>query len=131
MRSSGTIENGSVAEEIRRRYDEWLAALVANDAELIADFVSDDWVFVSSNGVSEGARFLELVGAGTLSHSMMERVGEPRIQVYGDVATLTVRVRNTAHYEGGRVDADEWTTDVFVRHDGRWLCVLTQLTDAA
>lgn len=124
-------DSGIVAEQLLRRYDEWLAALVANDAERIAEFVSDDWVFVSASGVFEGSGFLALVREGTLSHSMMERVGEPRIRVYGEAATLTVRVRNTAHYEGKRVDADEWITDVFARRDGRWLCVLTHLTDAA
>jgi ketosteroid isomerase-like protein len=29
------------------------------------------------------------------------------------------------------VISDEWTTDVFVRRDGRWLCVLSQITAAA
>ncbi len=43
---------------------------------------------------------------------------------------VTARVTNTAHYGGDRFDADEWTTDVFVRRDDVWRCVLTHLTEA-
>jgi hypothetical protein len=35
---------------------------------------------------------------------------------------------NTAEFGGQTFDADEWTTDVLVRRDGRWLCVLSHIT---
>ncbi|MEU4332017.1 DUF4440 domain-containing protein [Nonomuraea dietziae] len=54
-----------------------------------------------------------------------------RIRVYGDTALFTGRFRNTAHHLGRRFDADEWTTDVIVRRQGRWLCVLSRITAAA
>jgi hypothetical protein len=41
---------------------------------------------------------------------------------------LSVRVVSTAQYGGRDIDADEWTSDVFVRHDGRWRCALTHIT---
>jgi hypothetical protein len=53
------------------------------------------------------------------------------VRVYEDTAVLTARVTNTAHHAGQRYDADEWTTDVFVRREGRWRCVLSQITAAA
>jgi hypothetical protein len=61
----------------------------------------------------------------------MNRVGEARVRSYGDAAVLTARVTNTAHHLGQRFDADEWTTDLFVRRNGHWLCVLTHITAAA
>jgi hypothetical protein len=61
----------------------------------------------------------------------MTSVSQPRIRVYGDTAVSTGRVTNTAHYKGQRFDADEWTTDVFVNRNGRWLCVLSHITAAA
>ncbi|WP_228818515.1 nuclear transport factor 2 family protein [Nocardia transvalensis] len=120
--------NEAVEREIIRRSDEWAAAIVANDADALAEFVSDDWVFVTDRGISPGSEFLDLVRAGTLTHSAMARIGEPRIRIYGDTAVCTARVTNTAHYAGRRHDAEEWTTDVFVQRDGKWVCVLTQLT---
>jgi ketosteroid isomerase-like protein len=108
----------------------WAAAIVSNDAERIAAFMADEWVIVSDSGVSPREQFLALVASGELSHSAMALIGEARIRVYGDTAVFTGRVTNTAHHQGRRFDADEWTTDVFVRRDGRWLCVLSHITAA-
>jgi ketosteroid isomerase-like protein len=90
-----------------------------------------EWVIVSESGLTTKDHFLSLVASGTLRHSAMAAVGRPRIRVYGDTAVLTGRVTNTAHHLGTRVDADEWTTDVFVRRDGRWQCVLSHITAAS
>ena len=103
----------------------WAEAIVANDAARIASFVTDDWVLVSESGVSSGHDFLALVAAGELTHSAMTTVGDTRVRVWGDTAILTARILNTAHFRGERFDADEWTTDVFVRRDGRWRCALS------
>ncbi|MBE1878251.1 nuclear transport factor 2 family protein [Myceligenerans pegani] len=110
---------------------DWADAIVSNDAARIGSFMADEWVIVSESGVSPKERFLALVESGELTHSAMTSVSEPRIRVHGDTAILTARVTNTAHYLGRRVDADEWTTDVYVNRDGRWLCVLTHITAAA
>lgn len=110
--------------------DAWAQAIVANDANRIAEFMADEWVIVSASGVSPAADFLELVRSGALTHSAMQRVGEVRVRRYGDTALVTARVTNTAHHGGNRYDADEWTTDVFVRSDDRWRCVLSHITSA-
>ena len=43
---------------------------------------------------------------------------------------LSARIINTAHFGEQQFDADEWTTDVFVKRDGKWLCVLSHITPA-
>jgi len=106
----------------------WAAAIVSNDAGSIAAFMADEWVIVSESGVSPREQFLALVASGELTHSAMDLVSDARIRSYGDTALLTARMTNTAHHRGHRFDADEWTTDVFVRRDGRWQCVLTHIT---
>ena len=68
--------------------------------------------------------------SGELTHSAMDRAGEARVRVYGDTAVFTARVTNTTHYAGRQFDADKWTTDVFVKRDGRWVCVLSHITPA-
>lgn len=110
---------------------DWADAIVSNDATRIGGFMADDWVIVSESGVSAKEQFLSLVESGELTHSAMTGVSRPRIRVYGETAVLTARVTNTAHYMGQRFDADEWTTDVFVNRNGRWLCVLSHITAAA
>lgn len=51
-----------------------------------------------------------------------------RVRLYGDVAVVTGRGRNTGFFEGQPIAADEWITDVYRRVEDRWLCVLTHLT---
>ncbi|MQA07890.1 MAG: DUF4440 domain-containing protein [Pseudonocardiaceae bacterium] len=110
--------------------DEWSRAIVSNDAERIGSFMADDWVIVAESGISSKEEFLSHVRSGELTHSAMDRVSEARVRRYGDTAVLTARVTNTAHFGGQQYDADEWTTDVFVLRDGRWLCVLSHITTA-
>jgi len=108
----------------------WAEAMVANDADQIGSFMADDWVIVSERGISDKESFLAFVRSGRLTHSKFEMVSEPRIRFYGDTGVLTCRVVNTAHFEGQRFDADEWTTDVFVKSGDKWLCVLSHITAA-
>ncbi|MFC8285801.1 nuclear transport factor 2 family protein [Streptomyces cyaneofuscatus] len=111
--------------------DDWAAAIVANDAGRIAAFMADEWVIVSESGITDRDTFLAYVTSGDLTHSAMRAITPPRIRVHGDTAVVTARITNTAHYGGDRFDADEWTTDVFVRRHGDWRCVLSHITPAA
>jgi uncharacterized protein (TIGR02246 family) len=121
----------AVSAEIIAVEGDWARAIVSNDAERIAGFMADDWVIVSDSGVTSRERFLAVLQSGELTHSAMVPAGIGRVRVYGDAAVVTARVTSTAHYGGQLLDADEWTTDVFVRRDGRWLCALSHITAAA
>jgi ketosteroid isomerase-like protein len=111
--------------------DAWSEAIVSNDAEAIGSYMAEEWVIVSETGISSREEFLALVRSGRLTHSAMRRLGEARVRRYGSTATITARVVNTAHYEGERFEADEWTTDVLALREDRWLCVLSQISSAA
>ena len=125
-----TDSDDAVRAELVAISDDWATAIASNDAERIASFMADDWVIVSESGVSSKDHFQSFIKSGELTHSAMDRAGEARVRVYGDAAVLTCRQTNTAHYQGRRFDADEWTTDVFVRREGRWRCVLSHITAA-
>lgn len=116
--------------ELLRLGEEWAEAMVANDADRIGSFMADDWVIVSERGISTKEDFLSFVRSGQLTHSKFEMAGNARIRHYGDSAVLSARVVNTAHFGGQQFEADEWTTDVFVRQSERWLCVLSHITPA-
>ena len=118
----------SSEQELLQVGEEWARAMIANDADRIGSFVADDWVIVSDRGIAGKEHFLEFVRSGQLTHSSFEMSGDARVKFYGDTAILTARVINTAHFGDHSFDADEWTTDVFVRRDGKWLCVLSHIT---
>jgi ketosteroid isomerase-like protein len=79
--------------------------------------------------LSKKEKFLAVVASGDLTHETFK--GEIiSVRQYGDAAVLTGRVKNNGHYKGQPFSADEWTTDVFVKRNGRWLCVHSHITTA-
>lgn len=111
--------------------ERWAAAIVANDSDAIGSFMSDDWIMVSERGVSTKEHFLSFVRSGQLTHSSMEMAELEKIAVYGDMAVLAARVTNTAQFAGKTLEANEWTSDVFIKQNGEWKCVITHITPAA
>lgn len=106
------------------------AAMVSNDVKQIEACISDDWTLVTPEAGPVGRdRILSVIADGTLIHDMMEKE-IARIKVYGDIAVVTARGRNTGFYAGAPISADEWITDIYHKVDERWLCVLTHLTPA-
>ena len=107
----------------------WEQAMISNNAEAIGRFMSDDWVIVSEYGVTTKEKFLAVVASGDLTHETFK--GEIiSVRQYGEAAVLTGRVRNNGHYKGQPFSADEWTTDVFIKRNGQWLCVHSHITTA-
>jgi len=107
----------------------WEQAMVSNDADAIGRFMADDWVIVSESGATKKDDFLAVVASGDLTHETFK--GEIiSVRQYGEAAVLTGRVRNNGHYQGRPFSADEWTTDVFVKRNGKWLCIHSHLTTA-
>lgn len=118
-------------QDILKFSDDWAKAIVSNDAKQIGNFMSEDWVIVGENGTTTKEDFLSWVESGDVTHEAMFMVSEPRIRMFGDTAVLTARVKNNGHYKGQPFNADEWTTDVFIRRENGWLCVLSHITPAA
>lgn len=131
MDETKTNKDEHIKQELLTLGSEWAEAMVANDADRIGSFMADDWVIVSDRGISTKEHFLGFVRSGQLTHSAFDMSGQARIKVYGDVALLTCRVINTAHFAGQQFDADEWASDVFVKRDGKWLCVHSHITAVA
>jgi ketosteroid isomerase-like protein len=110
--------------------ENWSRAIVANDADAIGEFMADDWIMISERGISTKEHFLSFVRSGQLTHDSMELAELGEIKVYGDTAILAARVTNTAHFGGQTFEANEWTSDIFVRTVDGWKCVLTHITPA-
>jgi uncharacterized glyoxalase superfamily protein PhnB len=108
--------------------DEWGAALVANDADLIGSFATPDWTFVADNGITPGSTFLALVASGELTHDTMTFELERVASISATTALVTTRGTNSGMFRGEPFAAYEWATDVFVWDGERWRCALTQLT---
>lgn len=106
-------------------------AMVSNDVDQIAQCITEDWVLITPEvGPVSREAMLDAIRQGRLSHDTMTK-SLARVAVYGDMAIVTGRGRNTGQFQGHAISADEWITDVYKRFDSGWKCVLTHLTPAA
>jgi ketosteroid isomerase-like protein len=121
----------TVDAQIRALSAAWDAALIRNDAPLIAGFMTDDWVYVGPNGPTPKADVIGWIASGRLVHHHMTVVGHDRATCAGDAAFLTARKASSGLWEGVPYTADEWITEVYVRTNGTWRCALSQKTAVA
>lgn len=118
----------AVVKELEEVEEAFNQAVVSNDPASIASCISGDWVLVTpESGPIPREKFLHVVEQGILSHDRMTK-DITRVRVYGDVAVVTGRGRNTGMFQGAPISADEWITDVYVKTKEGWLCTLTHLT---
>jgi ketosteroid isomerase-like protein len=122
------MQTSDIEKELLKLEKEFTAAVVKNDPEAIGRFVTDDWIIINADGgIIDKERFLGVIKSGALTHEMMES-DEMRVRVYGDSAVVTALTRSKGKFMGQEFTTHERSTDVFVRRDGQWRCVLTQLT---
>jgi ketosteroid isomerase-like protein len=115
-------------EKLLKIEKEFAQAIVSNDLEGIGRLVADDWIFIDPNGdIVDRTRFFEVIKSGALTHDMMESE-DFRVRVYGDSAVVTGLTRTKGRFMGQEFSTQERATDVFVKRDDRWQCVLTHLT---
>jgi ketosteroid isomerase-like protein len=115
-------------EELLKLEKAFAEAIVKNDPEAIERFVADDWIIIDPDGeIVDRTRFFEVIKSGALTHDMMESE-DLRVRIYGDSAVVTALTHTRGKFMGQEFSTQERATDVFVKCDGRWQCVLTHLT---
>jgi ketosteroid isomerase-like protein len=115
-------------EELLKLEGAFAKAIVRNDVEGIGRIVANDWVIIDPNGeIVDRMRFFEVIKSGALTHDVMESE-DFRVRVYENSAVVTAVTRTKGKFMGQEFSTQERATDVFVKRDGRWQCVLTQLT---
>ena len=124
------ISQTELLREFQAIEDRFNAAMVSNDPAAISLCITDDWVLVNpESGPVSREIILGIIGSGALTHTSMTKQ-VVRAEQYGDVAVVTGRGQNTGTFQGTPIEADEWVTDVYIRTEDGWRCVLTQLTPA-
>jgi ketosteroid isomerase-like protein len=122
------MKTSDAEEELLRIEEEFAQAIVSNDLEGMGRIVADDWIIIDANGdIVDRTRFLEVIKSGALTHDMMKSE-DFRVRVYGDSAVVTAVTRTKGKFMRQEFSTQERATDVFVKRDGRWQCVLTHLT---
>jgi ketosteroid isomerase-like protein len=122
------MSTSEAEEELLKLEKEFAETIVKNDVARLGRLVADDWVIVDPNGeIVDRARFFEVIKSGSLTHETMESE-DVRIRIYGDSAVITAVTRTKGKFMGQEFSTQERATDVFVKRDGQWRCVITHLT---
>ena len=113
--------------EVLATLSAWSRAIVANDPRAVGEFVTDGWTLIGADGtVLTKASFLAVVASGDLKHDGLT-LDSASVRVYGNTVIVSGIATSTGTYQGRRFETRERSTDVFVKRNGRWRCVLTNL----
>src|SRR5262245_17352304 len=113
---------------VLRAERQFSAAVATNDTRGITGITADDWYIIDSDGhIIPRAAFLQIIADGTLKHTRLSNSNET-VRLYGRTAVVTANSQSEGTYAGTPFSTDEVSTGVWVLKDGRWRCVLTQLT---
>jgi ketosteroid isomerase-like protein len=110
-----------------RRYDD---ALRRADSAAVEKFWAAEYTFINPRGerVTRAGRLANLRAGRTALDSLAHAPDQDQIQLFGDVAVyqtvLTLRGRYSGTAQQGRFRASV----VWVRRDGRWQQILSQMT---
>lgn len=127
--SAATSKAEAELRESIRLYDE---ALRSADVATAERFWAAEYVFINPRGerVSRGARIANLRESRTSFDSLAHAPDEEVIHAYmdGNMAVYTARLTIEGRY-GGHAERGEFRAlDVWIRRDGRWQKLASQLT---
>jgi ketosteroid isomerase-like protein len=120
----------TVEDDVRAVSAAWDAALIRNDASLVAGFMTDDWIYVGPGGATPKADIIGWIASGRLAHHTMTVVGGERVVPAGGAVLLTARKVSSGTWDGAPYTADEWISEVYVQTDAGWRCAFSQKTAA-
>jgi ketosteroid isomerase-like protein len=115
-----------VERELIQLERDWDAAFFKNDVAFIDRVLAPEFMATYPDG-SRGDRTKELANAAAFNQQIeSSTLSEFTVQVHGDTAVVWFTRRLVGPSKGQRLEVVHRYLDVFVRRDGRWLCVATQ-----
>ena len=116
----------AVERELIELERDWDAAFFRNDTAFIDRVLAPEFVATYPDG-SRGDRAKELANAAAFNQQIdSSTLDEFNVQVYGETAIVWFRRRLVGPSKGVQLEVVHRYLDIFVRRDGRWLCVATQ-----
>ena len=115
--------------EILRLEKDGAAAIVAGDIKALGDFFSADWKLVdSSAAMMTREQLFKALQAGLMKFASYDE-SDLDVRVFGDAAVVIGVGKAKGEYKGESFTSNERFTDVFVRQNGKWVCVWTHSSE--
>ncbi|MFM8534158.1 MAG: nuclear transport factor 2 family protein [Acidimicrobiia bacterium] len=121
----GTTNDDRVASELRALEKKWSEAEMAGDVDTVASILDDSFVTTLPNGQMKTKNdMLDLLRRREITvEPGSASMDELKVAVYGDAAVVRGRFRVKGMQEGRPLVNEGRFTDLFVRKNGRWVCV--------
>jgi ketosteroid isomerase-like protein len=104
------------------------AAVEKSDTKEYARIVGDDYVFTNQDAiVRTKAQMISAYGSGSLKYESL-KLDEIKVHPYGDTAVVTGRSTAKGQDNGKDISGTTRYTRVYVKRQGRWQLVATQIT---
>jgi ketosteroid isomerase-like protein len=130
--SAASASSSDVAEvrDAVRRYD---AALRRADVAAVERFFAPEYTFVNARGerLTRAERLANLRTGRTAFDSLAHAPREEQIRRYGDVVVYTTLLTLGGRYSGKAQAGQYRALVVWIRRDGRWQQVASQMTPIA
>ena len=120
-------KSDSVEQEVQVEED-LRVAISKGDTKAYGRIVGDDYVFTNQDAVVRTkAQMVSAYDSGSLKYESV-KFDEIKVHVYGDTAVVTGRQTVKAQDNGKDISGQFRYTRVYVKRQGRWQLVATQVT---
>src|SRR5690554_6016484 len=117
-------------ERVKQIELEWNRAIEKNDVDMMAKFMSDEWIIFSGDGnVTTKEVFLKLVESGDLIHTEMD-FEILHVKNFGNTSLVMAKGTSSGTWKGQKFSNDEVSSTVFIKDDDKWLAVQTMIAPA-
>ena len=125
-----TAAAASAEAEVRQAVRDYDQALRRADVAAVEKFWASEYTFINPRGerVTRADRVANLRNQRTALDSLGHEPQEEQIQIYGDIAVYTTLLTLSGRYSGGAEQGRFRALVVWVRRDGRWQQLASQMT---
>ena len=119
---------GTAEQELLNVENTWKQAVVNRDAASLQRLYADEYLSTDQEGMVWNKA--QDIGIDTTGNSRLGayNLDGLKVRFYGDVAVVTGRNVSKGTLFGKAAKGQSRFTDVFVKRDGRWQCVTSQVT---
>jgi ketosteroid isomerase-like protein len=120
--------DGKTQQTLIKIEHEWVDALAKKDADKLDHILASDWSMVTPTGkIVSKSEALNDLKSGT-EHYDSVTMGDMNVRIYGNTAVVRGSSEEKSQYNGQDTSGHYVFNDVFVKRDGNWKAVSTQLT---
>jgi ketosteroid isomerase-like protein len=118
----------SVEKAVMQMEEELRVAISKSDTKTYARILGDDYVFTNQDAVVRTKpQMISAYDSGSLKYESV-KFDDLKVHAYGDTAVVTGRAMVKAQDNGKDISGQSRYTRVYVKRQGRWQLVATQIT---